>query len=563
MKGFAANEDPLKLLEEREAIHLLLPQTTSEKIHKNYAAFTINPSTRYPNLSGLVPLGEVASLYDTGTGPIKYVQRMEPVVTKAEKKSAAQEDAINRKRSKDDWMVHGKSEVVHNPRDVLKKPRVVDVLTDEISNKPTDIPSHAQRSPKSKPKVKSEGRSFFHPALKPKPTITSDDVRTHKIGHKKKASKQFAVNNSVTLISHSKITDESVSGSSSSSSKTHRKTVEHKEKTADKSVLPSGSHIIGAAAPPDSGYTPPHSRDRSPPHNEVNVLKMKASFEKRDQDANNSALLRQRISRRSTVSSSETSAARIPRSASFSDLQDAQSNNALSAFPSSSLQPVKHHKSRHPVTSKDRHVEPPKDNPTSVKVHKEPAEPKQSEKSSFLKWLKVPHKQVAAMVASVMHSGSYKPKDETDCGINDMASYNPLPEESSMSTTMLPNMPPSDETSPRKDAGLLSEEVPPGDEDVAEPSADQEAILDVSKDTCPEKQDVSAGPTTFSSQESPSTEDQTIILDEEGTTKGDSDALDDVRVQPLIAKLEPMVREISTSIFIILLYCYRRTTVMM
>ena len=61
---------------------------------------------------------------------------------------------------------------------------------------------------------------------------------------------------------------------------------------------------------------------------------MKASFEQRDLEAKNSASLRQRISRCSTVGSKETSTTRIPKSASFSDLQDKQLQDT-SAFPSS------------------------------------------------------------------------------------------------------------------------------------------------------------------------------------------------------------------------------------
>ena len=531
MKGFAANEDPLKLLEEREAIHLLLPQTTSEKIHKNYAAFTINPSTRYPNLSGLVPLGEVASLYDTGTGPIKSVQRTEPVV-KTERRPAVLAEATNRKRSKDDLMVYDRSDLVSKPRDALKKPRVVDVLT----NTPTDTSNVESRSPKSKSKVKSEGRSFFRPALKPKPTITSDDLHVHKITHKKKVSKQFPMDSSVTLLSHTKITDKDSSNRSSG-----RKTAEHKGKaavTADKPIVPSSSYSVNMAATPVSSSSPSHSRDRSPPPNEVNVLKMKASFEKRDLEAKNSASVRQRISRRSTAGSKETSAARIPKSASFSDLQDPQLRDA-SAFPSSNPQPVNRHKSRRPSTGEDHKVDPSEETLASVKDHKEPTASKPAERSKLMKWLREPHKQVAAFVANIMHGSSYSPNDQTDCGNNDdsEATYKLLPEDNSVPTTP-PAMPSSDETS-----------LPSPDKAAVVTSTDQETILDVIEDTSPEKQDVPVESTTFTLQESLSTEDQGSSILEENSTKDDSldamgdnsDALDDVRVQPLIAKLEPAV----------------------
>ena len=542
MKGFAANEDPLKLLEEREAIHLLLPQTTSEKIHKNYAAFTINPSTRYPNLSGLVPLGEVASLYDTGTGPIKCVQRTVPVGTKTERRPAVLAEATNRKRSKDDLMVHDRSELASKSRDVLKKPKVIDALT----NTPTDTSNAESHSSKSKSKVKSEGRSFFRPALKPKPTITSDDLHVHKITHKKKVSKQLPMDNSVTLLSHTKITDKDSSDrNSGSSSSTHRKIVEHKGKppvTADKPIVPSSSHSVNMAASPVSGYSPSHSRDRSPPHNEVNVLKMKASFEKRDLEAKNGSSLRHRISRRSTAGSKESSTGRMPKSASFSDLQDPQLQDA-SAFPSSNPQAVNHHRSRRLSGSKDHKTEPSEENPISVKGHKEPVPSKQGERSTFMKWLKEPHKQVAALVSNIMHVGSYSPKDQTDCGNDDddEASYKPLLKDNNMSATPPATPPPVETLLPYADK---AEVVAP---------ADKETILDVTKDISPEKQDAPVESTTFTLQESLSIEDQgSSIL----TTKDDSsdvlddnkDTLDDVRVQPLIAKLEPSTVSLRLSL---------------
>ena len=264
---------------------------------------------------------------------------------------------------------------------------------------------------------------------------------------------------------------------------------------------------------------------------------MRASFEKRDQDAKNSAYLRQRISRRSTTGTAETSVTRIPKSASFSDLQDPQLNNASSAFPSSNPQPDKHHKSK---PSKNHQMTPPKERSTSAKGHKEPVAPKQAQKSSFMKWLKEPF---TAVVSSIMHSGSYKPKDQTDCGIDEeAASYKPLPAETCMSTT-LPDTPSSDQNPPV----CSDEEVkPPADrtlllspnKDVTGNSSDSETALDESKESSPEKQDEPLESTAFTSQESPSTEDQ-VGTQEEDTTKGDIDVLDDVRVRPLIAKLEP------------------------
>ena len=152
-----------------------------------------------------------------------------------------------------------------------------------------------------------------------------------------------------------------------------------------------------------------------------------------------------------------------------------------------------------------------------------------------MKWLKEPHKQVATLVSNFRHDGSYSPKDETDCGDdNDSeATYKPLPEEN----TAPPATPPLDETL-----------FPSPDKLAVVASTDQEAMLDVTEDASPEKQNVPVESTTFTSQKSLSTEDQGSGILEENTTKGDTlDVLDDtndaklgdVRVQPLIAKLEP------------------------
>ena len=65
MKGFAAGTDPIALLEEREAILYLLPQTTPERLNKNLTGYTIDPKTRYPTLNEITPPGDVTHLFDT------------------------------------------------------------------------------------------------------------------------------------------------------------------------------------------------------------------------------------------------------------------------------------------------------------------------------------------------------------------------------------------------------------------------------------------------------------------------------------------------------------------
>ncbi|XP_077424094.1 F-actin-monooxygenase mical2b-like isoform X5 [Vanacampus margaritifer] len=51
VKAFAQGKNPLEILAERESIYRLLPQTTTENISKNFDQYTIDPATRYPNLS--------------------------------------------------------------------------------------------------------------------------------------------------------------------------------------------------------------------------------------------------------------------------------------------------------------------------------------------------------------------------------------------------------------------------------------------------------------------------------------------------------------------------------
>ena len=90
MKRFAADVDPLELLKEREAIYLLLPDIT---IERNYAAFTIDPATRYPvsALKGLVPRVDVSSLYDNGTDPIQGVKKEQDELVKTHATSSNQD----------------------------------------------------------------------------------------------------------------------------------------------------------------------------------------------------------------------------------------------------------------------------------------------------------------------------------------------------------------------------------------------------------------------------------------------------------------------------------------
>ncbi|XP_028843118.1 F-actin-monooxygenase mical2b isoform X3 [Denticeps clupeoides] len=67
VRGWAQGRAPLEILAERESIYRLLPQTTPENINKNFDQYTIDPSTRYPNLNAnCVRPHQVQHLYMNG-----------------------------------------------------------------------------------------------------------------------------------------------------------------------------------------------------------------------------------------------------------------------------------------------------------------------------------------------------------------------------------------------------------------------------------------------------------------------------------------------------------------
>ncbi|XP_033364332.1 F-actin-monooxygenase Mical isoform X7 [Bombus vosnesenskii] len=66
IKSWGANVSPLEVIAERESIYRLLGQTTPENLNRDYAAYTLDPHTRYPNLnvSSVTPI-QVRGLVDT------------------------------------------------------------------------------------------------------------------------------------------------------------------------------------------------------------------------------------------------------------------------------------------------------------------------------------------------------------------------------------------------------------------------------------------------------------------------------------------------------------------
>ncbi|XP_074115699.1 molecule interacting with CasL isoform X3 [Cotesia typhae] len=66
IKGWGASSSPLEVLAERESIYRLLGQTTPENLNRDYAAYTLDPHTRYPNLNvRSVSTIQVRGLLDT------------------------------------------------------------------------------------------------------------------------------------------------------------------------------------------------------------------------------------------------------------------------------------------------------------------------------------------------------------------------------------------------------------------------------------------------------------------------------------------------------------------
>ncbi|KAL7878638.1 hypothetical protein AOLI_G00096120 [Acnodon oligacanthus] len=67
VRSWAQGASALEVLAERESIYRLLPQTTPENVSKNYSQYTVDPTTRYPNISlHLLRPNQVRHLIDTG-----------------------------------------------------------------------------------------------------------------------------------------------------------------------------------------------------------------------------------------------------------------------------------------------------------------------------------------------------------------------------------------------------------------------------------------------------------------------------------------------------------------
>ncbi|CAJ1057202.1 protein-methionine sulfoxide oxidase mical3a isoform X10 [Xyrichtys novacula] len=67
VRSWAQGKTPLEVLAERESIYRLLPQTTPENVSKNFSRYSVDPTTRYPNISlNFLKPSQVRHLCDTG-----------------------------------------------------------------------------------------------------------------------------------------------------------------------------------------------------------------------------------------------------------------------------------------------------------------------------------------------------------------------------------------------------------------------------------------------------------------------------------------------------------------
>ncbi|RVE72265.1 hypothetical protein OJAV_G00060090 [Oryzias javanicus] len=67
VRSWAQGKSPLEVLAERESIYRLLPQTTPENVSKNFSHYSLDPTTRYPNISlNFLKPSQVRHLVNTG-----------------------------------------------------------------------------------------------------------------------------------------------------------------------------------------------------------------------------------------------------------------------------------------------------------------------------------------------------------------------------------------------------------------------------------------------------------------------------------------------------------------
>ncbi|XP_049580434.1 protein-methionine sulfoxide oxidase mical3a isoform X21 [Syngnathus scovelli] len=91
VKSWAQGKQPLEVLSERESIYRLLPQTTPENVSKNFSQYSVDPTTRYPNISlNFLKPSQVRHLIDTGESAEMRIER-ENVINSSTPKLARNE----------------------------------------------------------------------------------------------------------------------------------------------------------------------------------------------------------------------------------------------------------------------------------------------------------------------------------------------------------------------------------------------------------------------------------------------------------------------------------------
>ncbi|XP_028441270.1 protein-methionine sulfoxide oxidase mical3a isoform X4 [Perca flavescens] len=91
VKSWAQGKTPLEVLAERESIYRLLPQTTPENVSKNVSHFSVDPTTRYPNISlNFLKPSQVRHLCDTGESREVHIE-IENVINSSTPKLARNE----------------------------------------------------------------------------------------------------------------------------------------------------------------------------------------------------------------------------------------------------------------------------------------------------------------------------------------------------------------------------------------------------------------------------------------------------------------------------------------
>ncbi|XP_049580430.1 protein-methionine sulfoxide oxidase mical3a isoform X18 [Syngnathus scovelli] len=94
VKSWAQGKQPLEVLSERESIYRLLPQTTPENVSKNFSQYSVDPTTRYPNISlNFLKPSQVRHLIDTGESAEMRIER-ENVINSSTPKLARNDNCL-------------------------------------------------------------------------------------------------------------------------------------------------------------------------------------------------------------------------------------------------------------------------------------------------------------------------------------------------------------------------------------------------------------------------------------------------------------------------------------